>query len=43
MNNKKWRKAIQPKGLALAAVLAIAGAGVTAQTLPDFGITSGDP
>ncbi|MEN9930677.1 MAG: hypothetical protein RL604_924, partial [Pseudomonadota bacterium] len=22
MNNKKWRKAIQPKGLALAAVLA---------------------
>jgi hypothetical protein len=43
MNNKKWRKAIQPKGLALAAVLAIAGAGVTAQTLPDLGITGGDP
>jgi hypothetical protein len=43
MNNKKWRKAIQPKSLALAAVLAIAGAGVTAQTLPDLGITGGDP
>jgi hypothetical protein len=43
MNNKKWRKALQPKAIVLAAVLAIAGAGVTAQTLPDMGITSGDP
>lgn len=43
MNKKTWRKALQPKALVLAAVLAIAGAGVTAQTLPDMGITSGDP
>jgi hypothetical protein len=42
MNNKKWRKALQPKVLALA-VVAVTSASAIAQTLPDMGITSGDP
>lgn len=42
MNNKKWRKALQPKAIALAAVLVVSSAGAVAQTLPDLGITSGD-
>jgi hypothetical protein len=37
------RKALQLKGVALAAVLVVAGAGATAQTLPDLGVTGGDP
>jgi hypothetical protein len=41
MNKKLWRKAIQPKALALA-VVAITSASAFAQTLPDFGITSGE-
>jgi hypothetical protein len=43
MNNKTWRKALQPKAIALAAVLVVSSAGVSAQNLPDLGITSGDP
>ncbi len=43
MNNKKWRKAFQPKALALAAVMVVASAGASAQNLPDLGLTSGDP
>ena len=43
MNNKKWRKALQPKAIALAAVLVVSSASTVAQNLPDFGITSGDP
>jgi hypothetical protein len=43
MSHTKLRKALQLKGVALAAVLAVAGAGATAQTLPDMGITGGDP
>jgi len=42
MNNNKWRKALQPKVLALA-VVAVTSASAIAQTLPDMGITSGDP
>jgi len=43
MSHTKLRKALQLKGVALAAVLVVAGAGVTAQTLPDMGVTGGDP
>ena len=43
MNNKKWRKALQPKAIALAAVLVVSSASAVAQNLPDMGITSGDP
>lgn len=43
MNNKKWRKAFQPKALALAAVMVVASTGASAQNLPDLGLTSGDP
>jgi hypothetical protein len=43
MSHTKLRKALQLKGVALAAVLAVAGAGATAQTLPDMGVTGGDP
>lgn len=43
MNNQKWRKAIQPKAIALAAVLVVSSASAVAQNLPDMGITSGDP
>ena len=43
MNNKKWRKAFQPKALAVAAVMVVASAGASAQNLPDLGLTSGDP
>jgi hypothetical protein len=43
MNNKKWRKALQPKAIALAAVLVVSSASTVAQNLPDMGITSGDP
>jgi hypothetical protein len=43
MSHTKLRKALQLKGVALAAVLVVAGAGATAQTLPDLGITGGDP
>ena len=43
MSHTKLRKALQLKGVALAAVLAVAGAGATAQTLPDLGVTGGDP
>lgn len=42
MNNKKWRKAFQPKALAVAAVMVVASAGASAQNLPDFGLTSGE-
>ena len=43
MFNKKWRKALQPKNLVLATVLAVAGVSAVAQNLPDLGLTSGDP
>jgi len=43
MNNKKWRKALQPKAIALAAVLVVSSASTVAQNLPDLGLTSGDP
>lgn len=43
MNNKKWRKALQPKAIALAAVLVVSSASAVAQNLPDLGITGGDP
>jgi len=43
MNNKKWRKALQPKAIAVAAVLVVSSASTVAQNLPDMGITSGDP
>jgi hypothetical protein len=43
MNNKKWRKALQPKAIALAAVVAVTSASAFAQNLPDLGVTSGDP
>jgi len=43
MINKKWRKALQPKNLVLATVLAVAGVSAVAQNLPDLGLTSGDP
>lgn len=43
MNNKKWRKALQPKAIALAAVLVVSSASTVAQNLPDLGVTSGDP
>jgi hypothetical protein len=43
MSHTKLRKALQLKGVALAAVLVVAGAGATAQTLPDLGVTGGDP
>ncbi len=43
MNNKKWRKALQPKAIALVAVLVVSSASTVAQNLPDMGITSGDP
>jgi hypothetical protein len=43
MINRKWRKALQPKNVVLAAVLAVAGVSAVAQNLPDLGLTSGDP
>ena len=43
MINKKWRKALQPKNVVLATVLAVAGVSAVAQNLPDLGLTSGDP
>ncbi|QWD79930.1 DUF1302 domain-containing protein [Polynucleobacter sp. MWH-Spelu-300-X4] len=43
MFNKKWRKALQPKNVVLATVLAVAGVSAVAQNLPDLGLTSGDP
>jgi hypothetical protein len=43
MIDKKWRKAFQPRALALAAVMVVASAGAAAQNLPDLGLTSGDP
>jgi hypothetical protein len=43
MNNKIWHKALQSKAIALAAVLVVSSAGVSAQNLPDLGITGGDP
>lgn len=43
MNKKTWRKALQPKAIVLAAVLVVSSAGVSAQNLPDLGITGGDP
>ena len=43
MINKKWRKALQPKNVVLATVLAVASVSVVAQNLPDLGLTSGDP
>jgi|LauGreDrversion4_2_1035121.scaffolds.fasta_scaffold125965_1 hypothetical protein len=43
MNNKKWRKALQPKAIALAAVMSVTSASAFAQNLPDLGVTSGDP
>ena len=43
MNNKKWRKALQPKAIALAAVLVVSSASTVAQNLPDMGITGGEP
>jgi len=43
MINKKWRKALQPKNVVLATVLAVASVSVIAQNLPDLGLTSGDP
>ena len=43
MNNKKWRKALQPKAIAVAAVLVVSSASTVAQNLPDLGLTSGDP
>ena len=43
MINRKWRKALQPKNVLLAAVLAVAGVSAVAQNLPDLGLTSGDP
>jgi len=43
MNNKKWRKALQPKAIAIAAVLVVSSASTVAQNLPDLGVTSGDP
>jgi len=43
MFNKNWRKALQPKNVVLATVLAVAGVSAVAQNLPDLGLTSGDP
>jgi hypothetical protein len=43
MINKKWLKALQPKNVVLATVLAVAGVSAVAQNLPDLGLTSGDP
>jgi hypothetical protein len=43
MFNKNWRKALQPKNVVLATVLAVAGVSAVAQSLPDLGLTSGDP
>ena len=43
MFNKKWRKALQPKNVVLATLLAVAGVSAVAQNLPDLGLTSGDP